>query len=255
MRYSLIVFDWDGHAVRLGRDHRPLAPARLRRPWICRFPHDSGCALCDRPRPARRAAARRAGPLRSTTIPGCPRAIVRITLDRDVDDPAVSQASPELLEALRRARSQHLGVATGKSRRGLDRGAGADGHCPSVHRDPLRRRKPAETASGHAAAPARTRPALPPESALMIGDTTHDLQLRGQRRRRRDRRRLLRRASVRGARDRAASRAIVHSVAEFAGMVARRTASAGTPEPLSAGGSARRSAVCAARNDLLSRSG
>jgi phosphoglycolate phosphatase len=79
-----------------------------------------------------------------------------------------------MLDALQ-ARGHKLAVATGKSRRGLDE-ALPPSRCATVSTPPARRRDLRQAAPAHAA---RTdgRTGRPAERTLMIGDTTHDLQL------------------------------------------------------------------------------
>jgi phosphoglycolate phosphatase len=170
LRYSLIVFDWDGTLIdsasaiveciqQAARDMGLVVPERERASHVVGLGlHDSlRHAVPDLPRE------------RTMEFVECYRREFLAREDRMRLFPGV----PELLEALR-ARGHALAVATGKSRRGLERSLDACG---------LR----AYFAASRCADETEPKPnpamlhelmqelASPPAQALMIGDTTHDL--------------------------------------------------------------------------------
>lgn len=171
-RYELVVFDWDGTLM----DSAGLIASCIQA--ACR---DLGLP---EPTPAQARWVIGLGILASVrhVAPALPESrhaelgerYRRHFLAREHEAP-LFEGIPALLEALR-ARGARLAVATGKSRRGLDRALAASGlagsfeatRCadegfPKPHPDMV-----------HALLEAT---GVEPARALMIGDTTHDLEL------------------------------------------------------------------------------
>ena len=172
MRYPLILFDWDGTladsaAIIVQAMQRACADLGLPVPADADARYVIGLGLHD--------ALRHVAP--SLPVADYPRLSARYRVhytDRDAAIPLFGGIA-EMLDALA-ARGHQLGVATGKSRRGLEEAlaqAGiasrfvatrcADEGFPKPHPDMVQ--KLLECTG------------VPPESALMIGDTIHDLQL------------------------------------------------------------------------------
>ena len=172
MRYSLIVFDWDGTLIdsasaiveciqQAARDMGLVVPERERASHVIGLGlHDSlRHAVPDLPRE------------RTMEFVECYR---REFLARE-DRMRLFPGMLELLEALR-ARGHTLAVATGKSRRGLERSLGACGLRPYF-------------AASRCADETEPKPnpamllelmqelASPPTQALMVGDTSHDVRM------------------------------------------------------------------------------
>lgn len=172
MRYQLIVFDWDGTLA----DSAALIARAIQ----------SACADLELPVPDEAAARyviglglndalRHVAPTLAEV--DYPRLSARYRTHYMGGDPQIPlfSGAEQMLEALG-TRGHRLGIATGKSRRGLDRaleqaGIGhrfaltrcADEGQPKPHPDMLLH--------------LMRRLAVAPEATLMIGDTTHDLLL------------------------------------------------------------------------------
>jgi len=172
LRYSLIVFDWDGTlsdsaAIIVRALRAACADLGLPVPSEADARYVIGLGLHD--------SLRHVAP--TLHVDDYPKLSGRYRahyMDRDAAIPLFGGV-PEMLESLRR-RGHSLGVATGKSRRGLDEAlavAGiadrfvatrcADEGQPKPHPDMLLH--------------LLELTGVAPGSALMIGDTTHDLQL------------------------------------------------------------------------------
>ena len=128
-RFRFVVFDWDGTLA----DSTAIIAGALQP--ACRdigepVPDDADRALRDRPRPRRRAAARRAAACRRSATPNCRRAIAHHYLARDPTIPLFAGAR-ELLAELDAA-GYLLGVATGKTRVGLDRALAQQRHRRTI---------------------------------------------------------------------------------------------------------------------------
>lgn len=171
MRYRLLVFDWDGtiidspgaiaECIRLAAADLDLAV-----PTLEQASHVIGLGLHD--------ALRLAVP----TLPAERTAefVARYRyhfLVRE-ESMALFQGMRELIESLHHERI--LGIATGKSRRGLDRALDATGLKPYFHAS----RCADEThPKPHPAMLLELMSELdcPPQAVLMIGDTSHDLEM------------------------------------------------------------------------------
>jgi phosphoglycolate phosphatase len=172
LRYSLIVFDWDGTlsdsaAIIVRAIQSACADLGLAVPSDVDARYVIGLGLHD--------SLRHVAP--ALHVDDYPKLSARYRvhyMNRDAAIP-LFEGVPEMLEALA-GRGHRLSVATGKSRRGLDEaltvaGIGhrfvatrcADEGHPKPHPDMLLR--------------LLERTGIEPASALMIGDTTHDLQL------------------------------------------------------------------------------
>lgn len=172
MRYSLIVFDWDGTLIdsaseiveciqQAARDLGLAVPPRER------ASHVIGMGLRD----SLRHAVPDLPEARMPEFVECYRREFRSREDRM----RLFAGVPELLEALR-ARGHALAVATGKSRRGLDRALDASGLRPYF----VASRCADETEP-------KPHPAMlhelmqqlasAPDAALMVGDTSHDVRM------------------------------------------------------------------------------
>lgn len=172
MRYGLIVFDWDGTLIDSAETivaciRQAARDVGLRVPEPARARHVIGLGLHDSLRLA---------------VPDLPAERTMEFVERyrrefraREDGMRLFPGVPELLEALH-ARGHRLAVATGKSRRGLERALDATGlrtffaasRCadestPKPHPAMLR-----ELLQALATAPG---------GALMVGDTSHDLQM------------------------------------------------------------------------------
>ena len=172
MRYELLIFDWDGTLM----DSAGTIVACIQ----------AACGDLGLPVPSREAASHIIGlglaEAVSTLLPELPQAehprlVERYRhyyLARDTEIP-LFEGAPVLVEELH-GRGHLLAVATGKARRGLDRAFAHTGLGTYFHAS----RTADETFSKPH--PAMIRELLdelvmPPERALMIGDTSHDLQM------------------------------------------------------------------------------
>ena len=171
-RYELVIFDWDGTLMdstgliaacirETCRDMGLAVPGVEEAKWIIGLGLDQSMA---RIAPGLGAAGQREFADRYR----------RLFLARDHEAP-LFEGIPALIGELR-ARERRLAVATGKSRRGLERALAASGlagrfeatRCadegfPKPHPDMV--------------LALLDRLAVPPARAVMIGDTTHDLEL------------------------------------------------------------------------------
>jgi len=172
MQYPLIVFDWDGTLIDSASaivDCIQLAARDLELPVPDRdtASHVIGLGLND--------SLRLAVP--SLPLARYPEFLARYRahfVERE-DSMGLFRGVPELLAALN-ARGHRLAVATGKSRRGLDRALGASGLAGRF----------AATRCGDETRP-KPDPAMllelmqeldtGPRQALMVGDTSHDLEM------------------------------------------------------------------------------
>jgi phosphoglycolate phosphatase len=171
-RYALIVFDWDGTLI----DSTPAIAECIRLaardmdlpvPTLERASHVIGLGLRD----SLRHAVPELPEHGHARFVECYR---RHFLERE-DTMAPFPGVPELLAELH-ARGHRLAVATGKSRRGLDRALEASGLAPIF----------AATRCGDETRP-KPHPAMllellqelqaDPRGALMVGDTSHDLEM------------------------------------------------------------------------------
>lgn len=170
-RYSLLVFDWDGTIIDSASTiaeciQRAAADLGLQVPTREQASHVIGLGLQDALRHA---------------VPGLPAERVAEFVERYREHFRASEHTMdlfagmrELLDSLRKARV--LGIATGKSRRGLDRALDATGLRPYFRAS----RCADETHP-------KPHPAMllelveelgvPAQGALMIGDTSHDLEM------------------------------------------------------------------------------
>jgi phosphoglycolate phosphatase len=172
LRYSLIVFDWDGTLVDSASAiveciQQAARGMGLEVPDRARASHVIGLGLHD----SLRHAVPDLPAERSLEFVACYRREFVAREDRMRLFPGVL----ELLEALR-ARGHALAVATGKSRRGLERALDACGLRPYF-------------AASRCADETEPKPhpamlhelmqelASPPAQALMVGDTSHDLRM------------------------------------------------------------------------------
>jgi phosphoglycolate phosphatase len=171
-RYDLLVFDWDGTlmdstAVIVASLQAACADLGLPVPPDERAQHIIGLGLHD---------------AMAHVLPGVspaeyPRVVERYGHHFRLRDPATPlfAGAEEILRELK-ATGHRLAIATGKSRRGLDRALEKTGLVPLFH----------ATRCGEESA---TKPqpgmlidlmemlATAPERTLMIGDTTHDMQM------------------------------------------------------------------------------
>ncbi len=170
--YDLIVFDWDGTlmdstAVIVASLQAACADNELPVPPDERARHIIGLGLYD---------------AMAHVLPGVDTAIYPQVVERyghhfrlrEAATPLFTGAREALLE-LRNA-GHYLAIATGKSRRGLDRALAKTGLATAFH----------ATRCGEEAA-SKPQPAMlhdlvrmlavRPERTLMVGDTTHDLQM------------------------------------------------------------------------------
>jgi phosphoglycolate phosphatase len=170
--YALIVFDWDGTLIdSAGTIVECIREASrdmgLEDPGHERASHVIGLGLHDSLRIA---------------VPGLPQErylefveLYRRHFRAREDAMRLFPGVPELLEALA-SRGRLLAVATGKSRRGLDRALEASGL-----RDRFTATRCADETNPkpHPAMLLELMRALevPPERALMVGDTSHDLEM------------------------------------------------------------------------------
>jgi len=171
-RFDLLIFDWDGTLA----DSTGIIAQALQ--LACR---DVGCAVPD-DEAARYViglgladASRHVAPaLESTDYPRLSARYREHYLAREAEIPLFAGARSLLADL--RARGYRLGVATGKSRVGLDRALVF--HTLQEAFDATRcadegRPKPHPDMVLHLL----SRLQIAPERALMIGDTTHDLQM------------------------------------------------------------------------------
>ena len=172
LRYRLLVFDWDGTladsaAIIVEALQRSCADLDLPIPDDAAARYVIGLGLDDALRHIAPTLARQDYPRLSARY----RAHY---LHRDPEIPLFDGA-PAMLEALA-ARGHLLAVATGKSRRGLDRALGQAGvgqHFVATRCADEGRPKPHPDMLLHL----MDRLGAMPEETLMIGDTTHDLLL------------------------------------------------------------------------------
>ncbi len=172
LRYSLIVFDWDGtlsdsaaiivHSLQLA-----CADLGLAVPSDADARYVIGLGLHD--------SLRHVAP--ALHVDDYPKLSARYRahyMNRDAAIPLFAGV-PEMLESLS-SRGHHLAVATGKSRRGLDEAlalAGVGHRFLATRCADEGHSKPHPEMLLHLL----ERTGIAPGSALMIGDTTHDLQL------------------------------------------------------------------------------
>lgn len=171
-RYELVIFDWDGTLMdstgliaaciqAACREMGLAVPGVEEAKWVIGL----GIAQSmERVAPGLDAAASREFAERYR----------RHFLARDHEAPLFG-GIPELLSELR-ARDRRLAVATGKSRRGLDRALAASGLAPFFEATRCADEgfpKPHPDMVLHLL----EATAVPPERALLVGDTTHDLEL------------------------------------------------------------------------------
>ena len=171
MKYRLVVFDWDGTIIDSAsaiaqciRD--AAADLGLPVPTHEQASHVIGLGLQD--------ALRGAVPALPAERVGEFVAAYRLHFLKSEDSMGLFGGMRELIESLSRERT--LGIATGKSRRGLDRALDATGLKPYFRAS----RCADETHP-------KPHPAMllellrefniPADSALMIGDTSHDLEM------------------------------------------------------------------------------
>src|SRR5258706_7587803 len=172
MRYSLMVFDWDRTLsdpaeIIVTAIQRACADLGLPIPDESAARYVMGLGLID--------ALRHVAPtLAEKDYPQLSSRYRAHYLQRDVEIP-LFRGIPELLAALV-DRGHSLGIATGKSRRGLDEAlqqAGIAHHFVATRCGDEGFPKPHPAMLLHLLDAAGAAP----ESALMIGDTTHDLLL------------------------------------------------------------------------------
>ena len=171
MRYRLLVFDWDGtiidSATTIAQCIRDAAAdLALEVPTMEQARHVIGLGLHD----ALRAAVPQLAPARTAEFVGRYREHFRAR----EDEMGLFGGMRELLVALSARRV--LGIATGKSRRGLDRALDATGLRPYF------RASRCADETEPKPAPAMLRELMeeldvPAENALMIGDTSHDMDM------------------------------------------------------------------------------
>ncbi|MCS6786305.1 MAG: HAD-IA family hydrolase [Thiobacillaceae bacterium] len=171
-RYELIIFDWDGTLM----DSAGTIVACIQ----------AACAELDLPVPSREAASHIIGlglndalrqllpELPQADYPRLVEAYRRHYLARDADIPLFAGAA-ELVQALN-TRGHLLAVATGKARRGLERafrhtGLGAFFHASRTADETHSKPHPAMIEELLAEL------AVPRGRALMVGDTSHDLEM------------------------------------------------------------------------------
>ena len=171
-RFDLIVFDWDGTL---------FDSTRLIARCIQAACADVGTAV-----PSDRDASYVIGLGLADALqhaaPGFPRERHRELAERyrhhylaSLDQVVLFDGTLEMLQALK-ARNQRLGVATGKTRRGLDdalRGSSLSGLFDATRTADETRGKPDPLMLTELMRELGTRP----DRTLMVGDTTHDLQL------------------------------------------------------------------------------
>lgn len=171
-RFDLLIFDWDGTLVDsagviAGCIQAAAADMNLPVPSRAEASHVIGLGL-------REALQYLFSDLPEADYPALADHYRRHFFSQDHDIPLFDGAR-ELIEELHR-RGFQLAVATGKARRGLDRSFGHTGLEPYFHAS----RTADET---HSKPHPRMIEELldelgvPPERALMIGDTTHDLEM------------------------------------------------------------------------------
>lgn len=172
MRYGLIVFDWDGTLIDSAETiveciRQAARDLGLRVPEPARARHVIGLGLHD----SLRLAVPDLPAERTMEFVECYR---REFLARE-DDMRLFPGVVALLEALR-ARGHRLAVATGKSRRGLERALDATGLRKFFVAS---RCADESTPKPHPAMLRELMQALAtaPEGSLMVGDTSHDLQM------------------------------------------------------------------------------
>jgi phosphoglycolate phosphatase len=172
LRYSLIVFDWDGTlsdsaAIIVRALQSACADLGLAVPADADARYVIGLGLHD--------SLRHVAP--ALHVDDYPKLSARYRahyMDRDGEIPLFAGV-PEMLESLA-GRGHHLAVATGKSRRGLDEAltlAGIGHRFVATRCADEGHSKPHPEMLLHLL----ERIGIEPASALMIGDTTHDLQL------------------------------------------------------------------------------
>jgi len=172
LRYALVIFDWDGTLL-----DSPAAIVEC----IQQASRDLGIGVPDHERASHVIGLGLHDSLRHA-VPDLPRERYPEFAERyrrhfmaREDSMALFPGVPRLLESLRR-RGHRLAVATGKTRRGLERafassGLGAHFACSRCADETLPKPDPAmlhELMGELAVAPGR---------ALMIGDTTHDIDM------------------------------------------------------------------------------
>lgn len=172
LRYSLIVFDWDGTLIDSASAiveciQQAARELGLDVPGRERASHVIGMGLHD----SLRHAVPDLPPERTREFMECYRREFLAREDRMRLFPGVL----ELLEALR-ARGHALAVATGKSRRGLERSLDACGLRPyfAASRCADETEPKPHPAMLHELLQELTSP---PAEALMVGDTSHDLRM------------------------------------------------------------------------------
>jgi len=172
LRYALVVFDWDGTLL-----DSPAAIVEC----IQQASRDLGIGVPDRERASHVIGLGLHDSLRHA-VPDLPRKRYPEFAERyrthfmaREDSMALFPGVPRLLEGLRR-RGHRLAVATGKTRRGLERafastGLGTHFACSRCADETVPKPDPAMLHE------LMEELAVEPERALMIGDTTHDIEM------------------------------------------------------------------------------
>lgn len=171
MRYGLLVFDWDGTIIDSATTiaqciQLAAADLQLEVPTHEQARHVIGLGLHD----ALKYAVPQLKPEQMTEFV----ARYRYHFLMREDLMGLFEGMQELLDSMSKVRT--LGIATGKSRRGLDRALEATGLRPYFQAS---RCADETNPKPHPAMLLELLEELdvPPEAALMIGDTSHDLQM------------------------------------------------------------------------------
>jgi phosphoglycolate phosphatase len=171
-QFDLVVFDWDGTlmdstAVIVASLQAACADAGLPVPSDERSNHIIGLGLYDA----------MAHVLPGVSVEIYPQVVERYGhhfRTREAQSPLFSGAEV-ILQELHGA-GHKLAIATGKSRRGLDRALGKTGLTPLFHATRCGEESGSKPAPGMLLDLMRTLN-VPADKTLMIGDTTHDLQM------------------------------------------------------------------------------